>query len=110
MISPDKVYETLVRAADEWAEAQYLADTLEKTMKATKSLAVDRIRTDERLSVAAAEHKAVADPDYLWQSEKSAEANRDAIKAKARYYARQAEIDAWRTVEATHRQTMARAS
>ena len=110
MINPDKVYETLVKSADEWADAQYLSDTLEKTMKAAKSLAVNRIRVEERLSVAAAEHKAVADPDYLWQCEKYAEANRDAIKAKARYFARQAEIDCHRTIEASHRAAMRVAS
>jgi hypothetical protein len=110
MINPDTVYETLVKAADEWAECQYAADVLEKTVKSTYALAVERERTEQRLSVAAAEHIARTDKDYLWHCEQLAAANRNAIKAKARYYARQAEIDAHRTVEATHRATMARAS
>jgi len=101
-MNPQSVYEKLTRVGEEWADREQAANILEGTLKSVKaSIALQH--KDKGCGVAEAEMRAESDEQYIETRFKAIEARSEAIKAKVRYQAAQAYIDAWRTVEASYR-------
>lgn len=83
--NPIKLASMLIDAGDQWADAVEKQDKLKAEWQTTYSASVDRVRIDQRLGVAAAEHVVKgSDPDLKWMSEKLAEAKADAKRKKVR--------------------------
>lgn len=102
-LSPEKVYETLVKAGDDWADAQAAADALEETKKSV--LAQLKLGSSAS-SDAAKETQALADPAYIKHLDDMVKARRLATKLRVRYDSAKVLSEHRRSQEATRRAEM----
>ncbi len=98
-MSPSDIYQKLITAGTEWAEANAAADLFEETKKVVLSKLADE--TDG--SMAAREAHAFRHPDYLKHVKSMVEARKIANIAKVRYASIQTFVDLMRTKEASER-------
>jgi hypothetical protein len=101
-MNPQSVYEKLTKVGEEWADREQAANLLEGSLKSIKAK-IAMQHKDCGCGVAEAEMRAEDDYEYKEARKSAIEARTEAIKAKVRYQAAQAYIDAWRTVEASER-------
>ena len=101
-MNPQSVYEKLVRVGTDWADKEQAANLLEGALKSIKAK-IALQHKDCGCGVAEAELRAEDDYEYKQARQQAIEARTEALKAKVTYYAAQAYIDAWRTVEASER-------
>jgi hypothetical protein len=101
LYDPEKIFDALETAAEEWANADYDARRLENLQKSR--LAQITLAKMEGKSKAQAELEALADPDYIEFLEGLTVAKQKAIRAKAKYENYQALSEARRTEQASIR-------
>ena len=101
-MTPNSVYERLVKVGTEWADAEKAANLLEGTLKTVKSRIAISYK-DNGSGVQEADLRAEADKDYVQARVYAIEARAEAMRCRVIYQAAQAYIDAWRTVEASER-------
>lgn len=82
MLNPDHIYQTLVAAGDEWADANAAADILEESKKTI--LAELMLRSEEKSS-AAKETYALSHDDYKRHIKSMVEARRVANRQKVKF-------------------------
>ena len=99
-LDPDKVYNSLVRAGEEWADKDSAASLLEETRK---SVLAELINQCEGKSHAVKEASALATPEYRLHVTNMVKARRDANIARCRYEAQKMLAELRRTVESTRR-------
>ena len=102
MFSPDKMFHELEDAAEDMANLQAQADQLTELKKSRlAALTLDYMKTCK--SRVEAEVRALADPQFEEYVTGMIEAERRAVRAKARYHNLRALSDARRTQEASVR-------
>lgn len=105
MIDPNEVYTKLLKAADDWAELDGVANLLEETKKTLcAQLMLSNIRQGK--SAASSECIALASDEYANHISAMVESRKHANKKKAALEAARAWFDAVRTVESTKRAEM----
>lgn len=103
----NELTERLIRAGEEWAEANAAASLLEETRKAVWSeVAMDLLKSGAASSVAQAEKMAYASERYKDHLEGMADARKAANKARVRYDSGKTYTELLRTQEATKRAEM----
>lgn len=103
MMDPDKIYESLVKAGEDWADAEAAADLLEETRKSVLA----RLMNDSAVaSVAGKEMMALADPEYTEFLEGMVQARKVANKARVRYDSARILSELRRSQESTRRAEM----
>lgn len=98
----EKIYESLVKAGEEWADAQAAADLLEETKKSVMAKLVNEAEG----SVNAREYKALADPEYRRHIDGMVTARKAANKARVRYDSAKILSELRRSEESTRRAEM----
>lgn len=98
----EKIYESLVRAGEEWADCQAAADLLEETRKSVMAKLVNEAEG----SVNAREYKALADPEYRKHIDGMVTARKVANKARVRYDSAKILAELRRSEESTRRAEM----
>lgn len=102
-IDPNKTYEALVRAGDDWADAQAAADLLEETKKSVLA----KLKMDASAnSDSGREMHALADPQYKAFVEGMVAARKAANKARVRYDSAKVLAELRRSQESTRRAEM----
>jgi hypothetical protein len=99
---PDKIFDALETAAEEWANADYDARRLENLQKSR--LAQITLAKMQGKSKAQAELEALADPEYMEWIEGMVTAKKIAIRAKAKYDDYKVLADGRRTQESSQRE------
>lgn len=97
---PGAIEHAIVTAGCEWADKRHAAMLLAETLK---PLRAKLFLEAQGKSVAEREHMALAHPDYTAHVKLMADADREEIKAKVRFEAKKAKLDAMRTLESTRR-------
>jgi exonuclease V gamma subunit len=111
MLNPDEIYQKLITAGSEWAEAEAGASLLEEGKKSVLSqLAQKHIASQSAKSMAQAESLALADSNYLSYLSDMVKARKEANQAKIKYFSIQAWCELKRTQESTRRAEMKFAS
>lgn len=105
-LDPNKAYEKLVKAGDEWAEAMYAAELMEE---GKKPLLAKLAAECEASSQAAKESWALAHPAYKQHIELMVGYRRDACKAKVKWESAKIWAELLRTKNANDRFTSGRA-
>jgi hypothetical protein len=103
MLDPDKLYEKMVQAGDEWADLQSAANVLEDTRHTVLSRLMQK---SQARSVAAQEVEARASVEYEDHVKAAQEAAALALKAKVKYEAIKVWVDLKRTEAANERAAM----
>lgn len=109
---PDKLTHDVTTLGDAWADANATASALEESRKSQlAALMVEFMdgsggEGSKKLSAAAAEVRALADPRYTTHVDLMVEARRAAHKARVRYDMGQSRIELMRSQMATLRQEM----
>lgn len=102
-INPDKTYEALVKAGEEWADADAAASLLEETKSAVRA----RLMLEaEGTTASAKEMYALADPDYDKHIKSMVSARKLANKMKVRYDSAKVLAEMRRSEESTRRAEM----
>jgi len=101
-MNPTSVYEKLTKVGHDWADKEQAANLLETSLKSYRAKIALKYK-DKGCGVAEADLRAEADESYTEAKVAAIDARTEALKAKVNYYAAQAYIDAWRTVEASER-------
>lgn len=102
-MDPDKIYESLVKAGEDWADAQAAADLLEETRK---SVLARLMNLSAVASIAGKEMMALADPEYTGFLEGMVQARKVANKARVRYDSARILSELRRSQESTRRAEM----
>jgi len=100
---PDKIFEALETAAEEWANADYESRLLEELQK-SRLAQITLANMGNGKSNVQAEREALASEDYQEYVRGLAAAKRKSIRAKARYDNLKALSDARRTEQASMRE------
>lgn len=100
---PDRTYDALIRAGDDWADKEAAASILEETKK---SVLAKLKNASGSKSDAAAETVALAHDDYLAHLEIMVEARKAATKARVRYDSAKVLAEMRRSEESTKRAEM----
>ena len=102
-LDPDKAYEAMVRAGEDWADKQAAADLLEETRKSVLAkLMLEAAATTQ----AAREMHALADESYTDFIEGMVNARKAANKARVRYDGAKVLAELRRSQESTRRAEM----
>jgi hypothetical protein len=101
-MDPDKIYDAMVRAGEEWADAEAAASMLEETRKSVMA----KLINEGEGSVAGREYKALADADYQRFVADMVRARKTANKAKVRYDSAKVLAELRRSQESTRRAEM----
>lgn len=101
-LDAETVYATLVKAGEEWADADAAASLLEETKKAV----IAKLINEAEGSVNAREYKALADPEYRKHCEGMVTARKAANKARVRYDSAKVLAELRRSEESTRRAEM----
>lgn len=99
----EKIYESLVRAGEDWADAQAAADMLEETRK---SVLAKIMADSQHSSIAGKEMYALADGEYRTFLENMVRARKAANKARVRYDSAKVLAELRRSEESTRRAEM----
>jgi hypothetical protein len=99
---PDKAFDALVKAGEDWADKQAAADLLEETRKSVLA----KLINEAEGSVNAREYKALADPEYKTFVEGMVTARKAANKARVRYDSAKVLAEMRRSEESTRRAEM----
>ena len=99
---PDAVFRALEEGAEEWTEAQFLADQMEKMGEILIAKMMLEAK-DDGVSIGLCKEHARARPEWLTHIKGELEARRGAERARAKYRNLQALADARRTQESTIR-------
>lgn len=102
-LNPDKTYDALIRAGEEWADADAAASLLEETRK---SILAKLMAENQAASIGAKEMYALADPEYRKHVEGMVSARKAANKARVRYDSAKVLAEMRRSVESTKRAEM----
>lgn len=102
-MDPDKIYDSLVKAGEDWADAEAAADMLEETRKSV--LAKLMVESDAT-SAAGKEMYALADPKYREFVQGMVTARKAANKARVRYDSARVLSELRRSQESTRRAEM----
>lgn len=108
-IDPAQLVQKVVEAGESWADAEAAAQSMEDTRKrllaelTLQYLAVPKADGKTRMSQAAAESHAMADPKYGAHLDMAVEMRREANKLRVRYDLGKVYIDLLRSREATRR-------
>jgi hypothetical protein len=102
-LDPDRVYNSLVKAGEEWADKQSAADLLEETKK---SVLAELTNQCEGKSHAVKESTALALPEYRLHLANMVKARRDANICRVRYEAQKMLAELRRTEASTRRAEM----
>lgn len=97
---PDKAFDALIRAGEDWADKEAAADLLEETKK---SVLADLQLKSEGTTGSAREMYALADPKYRDFVEGMVNARKAANKARVRYDSAKVLAELRRSQEATRR-------
>jgi hypothetical protein len=103
MIDPDKAYEALVQAGEDWADKQAAADLLEQTRK---SVLAKCMQDADGGSIASKEMNALASEEYQSFLAGMVSAGRAANKARVRYDSAKVLAELRRSQESTRRAEM----
>jgi hypothetical protein len=102
VISSEKIYETIIKAGEEWADMDAAATLLEETKKSVLA----KLINEAEGSVNAREYKALADPEYRKHVEGMTQARKLANKARVRYDSARILAELRRSEESTRRAEM----
>lgn len=98
----EKIYDSLVRAGEEWSDLDAAANLLEETKKSVMA----KLINEAEGSVNAREYKALADPEYRRHIEGMVTARKAANKARVRYDSAKVLAELRRSEESTRRAEM----
>jgi hypothetical protein len=98
----EKIYESLVKAGEDWADADAAASLLEETRKSVMA----KLINEAEGSVNAREYKAMADPEYRKHIDGMVTARKAANKARVRYDSAKILAELRRSEESTRRAEM----
>ncbi len=101
--NPDKIFNSMVEAGEDWADKQAAADLLEETRKTVLARFINQI---ENGSMAARESLALADPGYGLHLVNMVNARHEANRARVNYDARKVLAELRRTEQSTRRAEM----
>jgi hypothetical protein len=111
MKNPIEIYQSMVKAGDEMADAEFQNRILNDSTKSVLAqLTIEARQVDGVSSQAEALSIALSASTYRDHIIACAEANRMAEKKKIRYYGQKTLSDLYRSEEASHRATMGRAT
>lgn len=99
----EKIYDALVKAGEEWADAQAAADILEETRR---SVLAKLMNEAPHASIAGKEMQALADGEYRTFVENMVRARKAANKARVRYDSAKVLAELRRSEESTRRAEM----
>jgi hypothetical protein len=99
----EKIYESLVKAGEDWADADAAASLLEETRK---SVLAKLMNEAPHTTAAGKEMQALADPEYKKHVEGMVAARRTANKARVRYDSAKILSELRRSEESTRRAEM----
>jgi hypothetical protein len=99
---PDKVYDALVKAGEDWSDLDAAANLLEETKKSVMA----KLINEAEGPVNAREYKALADPEYTKHVVGMVTARKAANKARVRYDSAKVLAELRRSEEATRRSEM----
>lgn len=102
-MNPDQIYEAIVKAGEDWADAEAAASMLEETRK---SVLANLMNGASAASAAAKEMLALADPEYRSFVESMVTARKAANKARVRYDSAKVLAELRRSQESTRRAEM----
>jgi hypothetical protein len=103
-MDPDKIHHALIKAGEEWADAEAAAELLEETRKSVLA----RLMNEQSVpAVAAKEMLALADPSYSEFVAGMVKARKAANKAKVKYDSAKILAELRRSQESTRRAEMA---
>ena len=102
-MNPDEIYNAIIKAGEEWADAEAAAELLEETRK---SVLAKLMNESAVASVAAKEMQALADPEYRRFVEGMVSARKAANKARVRYDSAKVLAELRRSQESTRRAEM----
>ena len=101
---PDRIYQNIVAAGEEWADKEAAAELLEETRK---TVLAELMNAEEKgLSMAARESFALASPTYKLHVTNMVIARKEANKARMRYDAVKVLAEMRRSQESTRRAEM----
>jgi hypothetical protein len=101
-IDPERAYDALVKAGEDWADADAAASLLEETRKSVMAKLVNEAEG----SISGREYKALADPEYRAHIAGMVTARKAANKARVRYDSAKVLAELRRSVESTRRAEM----
>lgn len=101
-LDPDKTYDALIRAGEEWADADAAASLLEEAKKSVLA----KLINEAEGSVNAREYKALADPEYRKHVEGMVTARKVANKKRVRYDSAKVLAELRRSEESSRRAEM----
>ena len=102
-LDPDKAYDALIRAGEDWADADAAASMLEETRK---SVLAKLMNEAPQTSMAGKEMLALADPQYSKFVEEMVNARKVANKKRVRYDSAKVLSELRRSEESTRRAEM----
>jgi hypothetical protein len=102
-MEPEKIYESLVKAGDDWADAEAAADLLEQTRKTVLAKCMNDANGG---SIASKEMNALASEEYESFLEGMVTARKAANKARVRYDSAKVLAELRRSQESTRRAEM----
>lgn len=102
-MDPEKIYDSLVRAGEEWAEMEAAASLLEETRK---SVLAKAMQDAEGTTIASREMNALASDTYADFVNGMVNARKAATKAKVRYDSAKVLAELRRSQESTRRAEM----
>lgn len=102
-LAPDKIYDQIVRAGEEWADAEAAAALLEETRKSVLAKCMNEAPAS---SIAGKEMLALADPTYREFVEGMVAARKTANKKRVRYDSAKILAELRRSEESTKRAEM----
>jgi hypothetical protein len=102
-MNPEKIYDAIVKAGEDWADAEAAADLLEETKKSV--LAQLMVKADAS-SMSGKEMYALADPEYQKFVAGMNQARKAANKARVRYDSAKILAELRRSQESTKRAEM----
>lgn len=105
---PLKIYKAMLKAGDNWSEANYEASLYEETKKTLHAKIVGEIMSTGlangvKIAKTSAEIMAYADPRFEEHLEKMSKARANANKHRVRYDSLRVMVDVMRTLESTKR-------
>lgn len=103
MLDPDKVYDSLVKAGEDWADKEAAASLLEETRK---SVIAKLMNEAAQTSIAGKEMQALADETFVDFVKGMVNARKVANKAKVRYDSAKVLAELRRSEESTRRAEM----
>lgn len=102
-MDPERIYDQLVKAGEDWADLDAAATLLEETKKSVLAKLMNEAAAS---SIAGKEMYALADPEYRKHVEGMVTARKQAVRAKVRYDSARVLAELRRSEESTRRAEM----